>query len=61
VKVNVDEAGGIARRFSAQSIPTLIVMHHRETVARQIGAAPEAALRTWLEQALNSISPKISP
>jgi thioredoxin 2 len=52
VKVDVDEAPGLARRFSAQSIPTLLVLKDGQVVARQIGAAPEPALRTWLDQAL---------
>jgi len=52
VKVNVDEAQGLARRFDAQSIPTLLVLRDGEVVARQIGAAPEAALRRWLDDAL---------
>ena len=52
VKVNVDEAPGLARRFEAQSIPTLLVMRDGRVVDRQIGAAPESALRRWLEEAL---------
>jgi thioredoxin 2 len=52
VKVNVDEAPGIAQRFSAQSIPTLVVLRRGEVVARQIGAAPEPQLRQWLAAAL---------
>src|SRR5438067_2326382 len=44
----------LARRFSAQSIPTLLVLRGGEVVARQIGAAPEAALREWLERALGT-------
>jgi thioredoxin 2 len=52
VKVNADEASGIARRFNAQSIPTLLVLKRGQEVERQIGAAPEARLRTWLEQTL---------
>ena len=54
VKVNADEASGIARRFNAQSIPTLLVLKSGQEVERQIGAAPEARLRTWLEQTLAS-------
>ena len=50
VKVNVDEAPVLAQRFSVQGIPTLLVMKRGEVVARQTGAAPERALRTWLEQ-----------
>jgi thioredoxin 2 len=52
VKVNVDESPRLAERFSVQGIPTLLVMRGGEVVARQTGAAPEHALRGWLEQAL---------
>jgi thioredoxin 2 len=52
VKVNVEEAPGLARRFEARSIPTLLLMRDGEVVARQVGAAPEATLRAWLERAL---------
>ena len=52
VKVNVDESPGLARRFDAQSIPTLLLMRGGEVVDRQIGAAPESALRRWLDGAL---------
>lgn len=53
VKVNVDEAQGLARRFQAQSIPTLLLMRDGQVVDRQIGAAPESALRRWLDGALD--------
>lgn len=52
VKVNVDGAPGLSRRFSAQSIPTLVLVDRGRVVSRQVGAAPEGALRTWLEEAL---------
>src|SRR5438270_7828644 len=52
VKVNVDEAPELSRRFEARSIPTLLLLHNGRVVARQIGAAPEAALRAWLEKGL---------
>jgi thioredoxin 2 len=52
VKVNVDESPGLARRFNAQSIPTLLVLRDGKEVDRQIGAAPESALRRWLDAAL---------
>jgi thioredoxin 2 len=57
VKVNVDEAPNAAQRFQAQSIPTLLVMDHGRVVSRQVGAAPEQALRTWLDGALRQIQP----
>ncbi len=52
VKVNVDHAGGVSRRFGVQGIPTLVVMDNGRVIARQTGAAPEPALRSWLDQAL---------
>jgi thioredoxin 2 len=52
VKVNVDEAPGVGARFAVQGIPTLLLARQGRVVARQTGAAPEAALRSWLEQAL---------
>jgi thioredoxin 2 len=52
VKVNVDDAPRLSQRFSAQAIPTLLVLRNGEAVARQTGAAPLAALRTWVDNAL---------
>jgi thioredoxin 2 len=54
VKVNVDESPAIASRFGVQGIPTLLVVQDGTVVARQTGAAPEAALRQWLDHALDS-------
>jgi thioredoxin 2 len=56
VKVNVDEAPNLARRFSVQGIPTLLVMVKGQEKARQTGAAPEHVLRPWLERALEDSS-----
>jgi thioredoxin 2 len=52
VKVNVDEAPKLAERFGVQGIPTLLVMRGGQVAARQTGAAPESALRQWLERSL---------
>jgi thioredoxin 2 len=52
VKVNVDESPKLQQRFGVQAIPTLMVLRDGQVAARQTGAAPAAALRTWLEQAL---------
>jgi thioredoxin 2 len=54
VKVNVDDAPNVARRFSVQGIPTLVLMRGKDELARQVGAAPEHALRSWLEGALEA-------
>ena len=52
VKVNVDSSPQLSHRFSAQAIPTLLLMRQGKVVARQTGAAPLAALRTWVTSAL---------
>ena len=52
VKVNVDESPRVAQRFGVQGIPTLLVMRGADVIARQTGAAGEAALRSWLRDAL---------
>ena len=52
VKVNVDTSPQVSQRFSAQAIPTLLVLRDGHVAARQTGAAPLAALRTWLGKAL---------
>ncbi|MDQ0769847.1 thioredoxin 2 [Pseudarthrobacter defluvii] len=52
VKVDVDKAPGLSRRFDVQAIPTLMVMVDGKVAARQAGAAPAQVLRSWLDQAL---------
>ncbi len=52
VKVNVDDSPRLQQRFGVQSIPTLLVMREGKVTSRQVGAAPAAALRSWIEQAL---------
>jgi thioredoxin 2 len=54
VKVNADAAPGVARGFSVQGIPTLLLLRRGQVVARQTGAQPEPALRAWLERELAS-------
>ena len=43
-KLNVDEAGDIARRFEVMSIPTLILFQDGAPVKRVVGAKPKQAL-----------------
>ena len=52
VKVNVDTSPQISQRFRAQAIPTLLVLRRGPVIARQTGAVPLAALRTWADNAL---------
>lgn len=41
IKVNVDDNQGLARRFDAMSIPTLVVLRDGKVVNRIVGAAPK--------------------
>jgi thioredoxin 2 len=58
VKVDVDASPQVARRFAVQGIPMLLLMRNGAVVAEQMGAAPEHALRAWLEKGL---SPPAAP
>jgi thioredoxin 2 len=57
VKVNVDNSPRISQRFQAQSIPTLLLLRGGQVAARQVGAAPLAALRAWVDNALGAAAP----
>lgn len=48
VKVNVDENPKIASQFGIMSIPTLMIFKGGKMVDRKVGAAPQAALKTWI-------------
>ena len=52
VKVNIDEAPQLAQRFDVRAVPTLLNPAQGEVTARQTGALPLPALRTWAEYAL---------
>ncbi len=54
VKVDVDKAPRLSQRFEVRAVPTLMVLRDGDVLARQPGAAPEPALRSWLDQALQS-------
>jgi thioredoxin 2 len=53
VKVNVDHAPEIARQFRIQGVPTMLVLHGGDEVARQVGALPAAPLTRWVEDHLD--------
>jgi thioredoxin 2 len=52
VKLNVDGAPEIASRFGVQGIPLLVLLRDGQEVDRMVGAAPEAVLRSWLDERL---------
>jgi thioredoxin-like negative regulator of GroEL len=48
VKVDVDASPGLAGRFGAQSIPSLVVLRDGYEIDRVVGALPRAALERRL-------------
>ena len=54
VKVNVDTSPQVSQRFGVQAIPTLLVLRRGQVAARQTGAVPLAALRTWVDKTLTA-------
>ncbi len=52
VNVDVDRAPRLSSRFDVQAIPTLMIIVDGKVVARQAGAAPAQALRSWVDGAL---------
>jgi thioredoxin 2 len=61
VKVNVDESPRLQQRFGVQAIPTLMVFRGGQVLARQAGAAPAAALRSWLDSSLAAPAGSAAP
>jgi thioredoxin 2 len=49
VKVNVDENQGLARRFDASSIPTIVVLRDGTVVNRIVGAMPREQLEAQIK------------
>jgi thioredoxin 2 len=52
VKVDVDQAPGVATRYRASSIPTLLLLHDGRELGRQVGALPAPALLAWIRRAM---------
>jgi thioredoxin 1 len=48
VKLNVDENPNVAGQYGIMSIPTLLVFKDGKIADRKVGAAPPAALETWV-------------
>src|SRR3984957_17579097 len=52
VNGDVHWAPTLSQRFNVRAVPTLFLLDHGQLLARQPGAAPVAALRDWVVQAL---------
>jgi thioredoxin 2 len=56
VKLDIDEAQDIARRYAVQGIPLLVLLRDGQELDRLVGAAPPPQLRSWLEQHLHQVA-----
>ena len=50
VKVDSDAVPELLQRFSIQSIPTLMLVHHGREVARKSGIMPVPQLLAWARE-----------
>jgi thioredoxin len=53
VKVNVDDAPGLAARLGVQGIPTLLLAQDGRIVGRQVGALDHGRLVAWIRRVLH--------
>jgi thioredoxin 2 len=54
VKVNVDEAAALARRFEVRAIPTLVVFKDGKEADRLVGLPSVSELQAWLEELVST-------
>ena len=52
VKLNVDDAPGVASKYSVRAIPTLIVFKEGKPVKQVVGAVPKRELKKQLDSVL---------
>lgn len=51
-KINLDESPFIARKFSVDRIPTVMLLKDGKAVSQFIGLRPETEIKKWLEENL---------
>ena len=51
-KLNVDENSNIPAQMGIRGIPALFLFKNGEVVANKTGAAPKAALKSWIDGAI---------
>ncbi|MBR9830055.1 MAG: thioredoxin TrxC [Oceanospirillales bacterium] len=52
LKVNTEEAQSLSARYQIRSIPTLLLLHRGQEIARQAGAMDLNRLRQWVRSQL---------
>jgi len=55
VKIDTEAAPDLAARFAIRSIPTLLILHRGEEVARLNGAVPAQEFARWLDTHLPAV------
>jgi len=55
VKVDSDAVPDLLQRFSIQSIPTLMLVHHGREIARRSGVMPLAQLLAWTREHIDGV------
>ncbi len=51
-KLNIDDHPDTPGKYGVRGIPTMILFKNGEIVDTKVGAAPKAALKSWLEGAI---------
>ncbi|MDD9718109.1 thioredoxin [Dinoroseobacter sp. PD6] len=51
-KLNVDENPNAPAQMGVRGIPALFLFKNGEVVSNKVGAAPKAALQSWIEESL---------
>ncbi len=52
VKVNVDENPNSPAEMGVRSIPALFLFKNGQVISNKIGAAPKAALQSWIDESV---------
>jgi thioredoxin 1 len=52
LKLNIDDHPDTPSKYGVRGIPTMILFKGGEVAETKVGAAPKAALKSWLEELL---------
>lgn len=52
VKVNVDDNPNTPAQLGVRGIPALFLLKDGQVVANKVGAAPKAAIQSWIEESI---------
>ena len=52
MKVDVDQCPQTATKWRVINVPTILMFKGGEVISNKVGAAPKAALQSWIETAI---------